>query len=371
MSQSAITEWLTRFAPHPSAPQWRERIRRSIGALIGIAFTGLSTHAMFGQAGEMPLLVAPMGASAVLLFGASDSPLAQPWSILGGNLVSAVVGVACARWIEDPVTAASVAIALAICAMFACRCVHPPSGAVALTAVLGGPTVHALGFSFVAVPIAFESTALLSLALVFHSLTGHRYPRAMAAAALDGSRIRAPSPGEAILGPSAQPGSDISIGSRDKTFEELTCEDVMSTTVRAVPASMERRAAWELLNRHRVSMLPVVDAMNRLVGMVTHHELEDLPLAGMSRAWLALRGRFVRRSAIVEGTVEAVMADCIHAVHLATPLVNLVHIFTDHAYHDVPVLNDDRRLVGVVKHSDMIRMLHRETRASRFFVDAR
>lgn len=370
MSHSAITEWLTRFVPHPAAPQWRERVRRCIGALIGIAFTGLATHVLFGQAGNIPLLVAPMGASAVLLFGASDSPLAQPWSIMGGNLVSAFVGVACARWIEDPVTAASIAIALAICAMFACRCVHPPSGAVALTAVLGGPTVHALGFSFVVVPIAFQSAALLSLALAFHALTRHRYPRATAAAALDANRTGAPGPGATTLGASPQPGRETFIGARGKTFEELTCEDVMSTTVRAVPASMERKAAWELLKRHRVSMLPVVDAMNRVVGMVTHHELADLPPAGISRAWRALRRDFVRRSGIVEETVEAVMADCIHAVHLATPLASLVQVFTDHAYHDVPVLNDDRRLVGVVKHSDMIRWLHREARAAQFLVDA-
>jgi len=94
MSRTAIIEWLTSFVPNPAAPQWRERGRRCGGALIGIAFTGLATHVMFGAAGDIPLLVAPMGASAVLLFGASDSPLAQPWSILGGNFVSALVGVA-------------------------------------------------------------------------------------------------------------------------------------------------------------------------------------------------------------------------------------------------------------------------------------
>ena len=73
------------------------------------------------------------------------SPLAQPWSVIGGNLVSAAIGVACARAVADPTLAAALAICLAIAAMFTLRCVHPPSGAIALTAVLGGAEVHAAG----------------------------------------------------------------------------------------------------------------------------------------------------------------------------------------------------------------------------------
>src|SRR5450830_1606221 len=81
-------------------------------------------------------LIAPMGASAVLLFAVPASPLAQPWSIIGGNLVSALVGVSYAKLVAEPALAAALAIALAIACMFALRCIHPPSGAVALTAVL-------------------------------------------------------------------------------------------------------------------------------------------------------------------------------------------------------------------------------------------
>jgi len=82
-------------------------------------------HVLLGPAASIPLLVAPMGASAVLLFAVPASPLAQPWSIIGGNLVSASVGVAGASWIADRVGAAALAVALAICLMFALRCVPP------------------------------------------------------------------------------------------------------------------------------------------------------------------------------------------------------------------------------------------------------
>ncbi|MEM5426474.1 HPP family protein [Paraburkholderia ferrariae] len=350
MTRTALIEWFTSFVPNPAAPQWRERGRRCAGALIGIAFTGLATHVTFGAAGDIPLLVAPMGASAVLLFGASDSPLAQPWSILGGNFVSALVGVACAQWIASPVAAASVAVALAICAMFLCRCVHPPSGAVALTAVLGGPAVHALGFHFVIAPIAFQSFALLSAALAFHALTGHRYPRA----------AFRPTP-EAAAAPLAVLSQQrlAPLDFPQKSFEQLTCEEIMSIGCPAVPATMGARAAHEMFRRHGASTLPVVDAMDRVVGVVTHHALGDLaPAAGLKRFRNTLRRAAQRESARVEETVEAVMAAGVHAVHRATPLAHLVPIFVEHAYHDIPVMDDARRLVGVVRHSDMIRWLH-------------
>ncbi|QBR02523.1 HPP family protein [Paraburkholderia pallida] len=356
MPRLALHDWLTNFIPHPGAPEWRERVRRAGGALLGIAFTGIATHLLFGSAGDIPMLVAPMGASAVLLFGASESPLAQPWSIVGGNLVSALVGVACAQWISTPVLSAAVAVALAISAMFLCRCVHPPSGAVALTAVLGGPAVHALGYRFVAVPIVFQSFALLSAALVFHALTGHRYPRAAWRSAAQASASGAP------VRPAQQlnAGDDPQRLSSD-AFDALTCEEFMSSADHAVPFTMGRHAAWETLRRHGVHALPVVDGAHRLVGTVTHHELANGRRAGFARRlW---RGLW-RKTVQVEETVEAVMASGVQAVHRATPLAHLASIFADHACYEIPVFDDARRLIGVVKHSDMIRWLHQHAGAA-------
>src|SRR5471030_191501 len=145
MVRSALARWLLSFSPSPVALGWPERFRSCLGALLGISFTAGVMHVFLGNTAFIPLLVAPMGASAVLLFAVPASPLAQPWSIIGGNLVSATIGVTCAQVVADPTLAAALAVALSIAGMFALRCVHPPSGAVALTAVLGGPVIHALG----------------------------------------------------------------------------------------------------------------------------------------------------------------------------------------------------------------------------------
>lgn len=172
----ARSGWFRRFLPEPLPTSYAERLRASFGAAIGIALTGLIGTLCIGPVGSLPLLVAPMGASAVLLFGVTASPLAQPWSIIGGNLVAALVGVTAARWIGSPLAAAALAIGFAFGIMSLLRCVHPPSGAVALTAVLGGPHIASLGYGFVIVPIGINSLVLVAAALAYNNATGRSYP---------------------------------------------------------------------------------------------------------------------------------------------------------------------------------------------------
>ena len=235
-------------------------------------------HLLLGHAANIPLLVAPMGASAVLLFAVPASPLAQPWSIIGGNLVSATIGVTCASTIVDPTMAAALAVALSICGMFALRCVHPPSGAVALTAVLGGPAVHALGYAFVLEPIAVQSVALLCAAILYHAATGHRYPHAgrqnrgnAGAPANEASRsgfTRADL--EAVLKRRSEmldidPDDlesllrETQLQAFSRTFNELTCADIMSRQIVTVAPATRTAAAWGLLKRNHVKALPVTD----------------------------------------------------------------------------------------------------------------
>lgn len=118
-----------------------------------------------------------MGASAVLLFGAPTSAFARPWPALGGNVLSAFVGVTCARVIPDPTLAAVVTVTVAVAVMSALRCLHPPGGAVALLAVLGGEDVRAAGYHFVLVPVGLNSLVMLGVALAYHRLLRAATPR--------------------------------------------------------------------------------------------------------------------------------------------------------------------------------------------------
>ncbi|APR54419.1 HPP family protein [Sphingomonas koreensis] len=153
-----------------------DRIVACIGATVCLALTVLICAQFPLAASDLPLIVAPMGASAVLIFAVPASPLAQPWPVVGGNTISALVGVAVFRHVPDPMLAAGLSVGLAILAMSACRCLHPPGGAAALTAVIGSQGIHAAGYAFAFAPVAINSIALVSLAMLFHRVSGHSYP---------------------------------------------------------------------------------------------------------------------------------------------------------------------------------------------------
>ncbi|WP_422056927.1 HPP family protein [Sphingomonas sp.] len=172
------------FQPILAGARPLDRVIACIGATICLALTMAIGAGLELTAADLPLIVAPMGASAVLIFAVPASPLAQPWPVVGGNTLSALVGIAVYRHIPDPMIAAGLAVGLAILAMSLCRCLHPPGGAAALTAVIGGESVHAAGYSFALAPVALNSVALVMLAMVFHRLSTHSYPHRAAPVAM-------------------------------------------------------------------------------------------------------------------------------------------------------------------------------------------
>ncbi|RYH63846.1 MAG: hypothetical protein EON54_07270, partial [Alcaligenaceae bacterium] len=118
------------FWPARTRVGWRERFRIILGAGLGILAAALLARWWAGFARVEGLwFAAPLGASAVLVFAVPASPLAQPWAVIGGNVLSALVGSACAALIPDPAWAGAAAVALAIALMFSLRCLHPPGGA--------------------------------------------------------------------------------------------------------------------------------------------------------------------------------------------------------------------------------------------------
>lgn len=157
-----------------------EKVVSMLGALLGLMGVILISRVHLGSAGSVGL-VASMGASAVLLFAVPHGPLSQPWPVLGSHLVSAFVGVACAQAIDDPLFAAPLAVALSIGLMHQLRCIHPPGGATALSAVMGGEAVHQLGFQFVLTPVMINAIVILLIAFLFnYPFKWRRYPAALA-----------------------------------------------------------------------------------------------------------------------------------------------------------------------------------------------
>jgi CBS domain-containing membrane protein len=368
---------IKRFVPGLAPVSLGERLRASIGALIGILVTGAVAGLALGGSSDVPLLIAPMGASAVLLFAVPTSPLAQPWSIIGGNTMAALIGVSCAHYVGDPVLAAALAVGLAIAAMMALQCLHPPSGAVALTAVLGGPAIQGGGFGFVIWPVMINSLLLLLAALLFNNLTGRRYPH-LAPVAANPHRTADPLP----MGRLGVTQDDISavlaqydlvmpvatddledilhraeVRAYDRRSGGVTCADIMSRDVQSVGPKTSLREALRHLREHHIKALPVVDMDNRVIGILTQTDLLDKADWGMSAtgSGLGWRLRAISNSdRRLRGRVEDIMSTPVRAARPENHIAQLVPFMADAGLHHLPVVDGDGYLVGMVTQSDVM-----------------
>lgn len=156
-----------------------ERLASTAGGFLGIFLIMLVTYHVTGMQGAV-LIVPSMGASAVLLFAVPHGKLSQPWPLLGGHAVSAVIGVACYQLVPDPFVAAGLAVGIAIGVMHYLSCIHPPGGATALAAVIGGDAIHALGYEYVLTPIMLNALIIFLVAIGFNYLfPWRRYPASL------------------------------------------------------------------------------------------------------------------------------------------------------------------------------------------------
>lgn len=168
--------WKERIGLELSEVSPKEKLISTLGGLISI-FTLL----LFGRWGldgtGGTCVIASMGATAVLLFSVPHGQLSQPWPVIAGHCFSAFIGVLCARHIPHQDLAAACAVGLSIGLMHQFKCIHPPGGATALIAVIGGPAIHDLGYGFVLFPILINATLMVALAVLINvCFSWRRYP---------------------------------------------------------------------------------------------------------------------------------------------------------------------------------------------------
>ena len=164
----------------PERVSHTEKLVSALGGFLGILLISVITFHTTNINGAV-IIVPSMGASAVLLFAVPHGKLSQPWALFGGHMISALIGVLCFKLIADPFLAAGLAVGLAIGAMHLLGCIHPPGGATALAAVIGGPAIHELGFGYALVPILINSVVIFVVAVGFNALfPWRRYPASLA-----------------------------------------------------------------------------------------------------------------------------------------------------------------------------------------------
>jgi len=327
---------------------------RMVSALLGGGFgifaTGYLMHLWLGSGTGLPLLIAPIGASAVLLFAVPASPLAQPWAIIGGNTISALCGIFWIKVLGDPAYAACLAVGTAIALMSLARCLHPPGGACAVVGATGGPAVLAAGWSFALVPVAANCVLLVALGVLYNAAMRGNYPHRA-------SRYTAPDPAktgytiadiETVLSQYDEL-LDVSSEDLDTLFRQvesrayrrlhgiIRCEQIMQGDCAVIAADGTIDQARGIFASRRVAVLPVIAGDGRVEGLLC------------ADALLQVR----------DGAVSQVMdtSPCI-APH-ATPIDELLPILSGGLYQHALVVDPDGKLLGLITQTDLLSALWR------------
>ena len=350
--------WLASLRPGPIGYRRADFLRGGFGALVGIALAAVAANAVPGGPAMLPFIVAPMGASAVLLFAAPASPLAQPYSLLVGNVVSTLIGVTAARVFDDVTVAASVAVAVAIAVMMALRCVHPPGGACALFTAVGSVAVAEQGYAFAVWPVGVNTVVLLVVAALVNNLTGRPYPHVpppppptQGADVAPSQRVGVQTEDirQAIVsldrGLDILPGDVMSLireaesHALDRRLGQLRSGTLMARDVQtARPADTIYRARM-IMNNHHVKVVPVVDDDRRVVGIVTVYDLFNLDVVDLD-------------------PISTIMTSPVTTVRTDTPVSEVVALMTDLGLRHLPVVDEDGRLAGIITRTELIAVLH-------------
>lgn len=353
---------LSGFLPVLPRPPGHELWRASIGAAAGIGLCAAVAMAM-PDAGPLRLvLIAPLGASAVLAFAVPNAPLAQPWSAVAGNMLSALVAVIVLSVYSGP-WAPPLAVGLAIAAMMFARALHPPGGAVALLAALNPEPVIEAGPVFALAPVGLMTVLLVGSAVLFNRITGRVYPFRQTSDAeeeIDDIRLGLTEEDLAALLQTFRQSTNIGVAdlgrllaaaereAANHRFDNVSCAEVMTARLITVTPETDIRQAAKLFRQHRIKSLPVVDRQGRFSGLILQADIIDALTASK------LDRRIVGRAPKITAAEIARPAD--RSTTTETPVGRVLNRLAIQGTETVPVMAGDR-LAGIITRSDIMRLL--------------
>lgn len=327
-----------------------------------------------------PIIVASMGASAVILFIIPHSPLAQPWPFFGGQLISAIIGVACAQWFTGIAIASACAVGGSISAMLLLRCLHPPGAATALAPVLAGELIKSVGYGFVLMPVGLNAAIMLIMAIVINRwVLRHDYP------IVSGNK-------NTMVQSSQQTGiseqdlklalenmdmfMDVSAGDLRKLLTDaearsfkrfkgnITCADIMIRDVPAVEYGTEVEEAWNIMHKQKLKAMPVIDRARRVIGIITWNDFFKFINLSAYESFQDKFRAFIRRTPDVSTnkpeSVGHMMTTSVNVLPENTHIVDLISLMSTQGFRQIPIVNSENRLVGMVYQANLIAALYDE-----------
>lgn len=355
----------------------REKVISALAALFAIALV-IWINQLFARAEHRPFVIASMGSSAVLLFAVFHSPLSQPWAVVGGHLISAAIGVFCARHIPNPVMAAAAALGLAMLAMHWLRCLHPPAGATAVFAVIGGQPIQSLGWGYVFSVVGINVALLVLVALALNNLLpGRRYPMRRPAQASGAPFGRAMRPEhEDIVAAMKSMDAFIDVAEEDlerinllatinrqkRRLGSVRCRDIMTRNVTSVTPQTPLPAVWNVLRQRNIRGVPVIDDDRRIVGMVAISDfLKNTDWDWNRRGRLRCLLASARKN---PATAADIMTAAVITLGEEAHVAELFGTFATHGINHVPITDDMGRLAGIITRLDLLNLFGDPLRAS-------
>ncbi len=355
----------------------------SLGAMIGIGLVTWVSHYFVGSAG-LPFVVASMGAAAVLLYAAPHSQLTQPWPFVGGHLVSAIVGVTCAQWVPDLFLASALAVGLAIFVMHELSCLHPPGGAAALVAVIGGDQIHALGYLYVLVPVGLNVLIMAIAIWLTRLILARRHKTKKLIFVFDNEGSKKSDFSNLVpfskddLNKALQDINvyiDVSIAdlnsiytnaillSHKRELETKACKDIMADKVISVEFGSSLNETWSLMQEHKVRSIPVIDKSGRINGIITVCDFIKEANKYHEKSIEERLKRVVKQTCELTSNKPEVagqlMTTPVITLQENAPVANAFSIFKEKGIRHIPILNHKQRLVGMLAHTDVVRELRK------------
>lgn len=372
----SIRDFVSRYLVADAAPlSTAERWRSTIAAFLGMALIEAMLTVAPGDAAARHLL-APLGATSVILFALPHSPLGQPWSTAGGLVLSGLIGLASHQWIHPTWLAVAVALAAAVWLMARLRCIHPPGGAMAVVFAsgLGVGQGTAIEMSLLNTVAALLAALAINAAIpgrrwpqCFQETPGNRQPQAVQRPGINHDDLQyALTRIDAFLDITEDDliqVYDLALCHAYERHEQRRCGDIMTKSVVSVEFGTSLNEAWTLLRKHHVKALPVVDRAQRVIGMITADDfLHHVQPEGAS-----LIGENIRRLLRYDATpmsskpevVGQIMSPPLIVANIDDPISRVAHLLSGRNHHSaVPVVDENRKLAGILGQTDLLAALY-------------
>ena len=382
-----VKQFLHCITVDPVSLSIKGKLLSVVSCFLAILVVAWITH-QFSPSAAYPIIVASMGPSAVMLFIIPHSPLVQPWPLVGGQLVSALIGVWSAQVITDTALASACAVGGSVLIMLLLRCLHPPGAATALIPIMAGDPITSLGYGFVLMPVGLNVAIMLVLAIAINRLVlRYEYPAVPHITENKKHKLNT------LTQPAQRTGisehdleqalenmdmfMDVSTGDLSKLLADaqmqsfkrnrgnITCADIMVKNIRTVDYGTEVEEAWKIMQSEKLNAMPVIDRAGRVIGIITWNDFVKFINEGANETFKEKFRAFIRRTPDIATdkpeSVGHIMTTSVSVLQESAHIAVLIPLMSNQGYRQIPIVNNENRLVGMVYQANLIAALYNES----------